>query len=707
MRKICVGGVIFCLLFCFVGVAETRAQTLPDNFTNTQAIFSGNAQAPAAQTITPPTPSAYSQLQTGANAPIVPYTEEEGGFLDAIRNFTSTIKGLLASFLNIGIGIVVVVAGVIAAVLNMIAVAILEVAVFLFDIAVDISTNGVSQIVNGTAKQAIYGAWEMIRDLVNIGFVFILLYIAINFILSTDSSATKKLLSNTILAALLINFSFFFAAVVVDISNVLALQLVQDLKTQVGTDNSIATYLFSKSGIVAGWDSIKEGFGMQNTSLDSVVQLGRSAQQGGVTTALGTAVNYAGGSIMALLMTIVLIVVLIIASFMLISRTIALIFLLITSPIAFGGYVLPYTKKIAKEWWQSLVGHAFFLPAFLLFLLVAYKLIGNGALMDVVYRGGNAAGLPLGSTSGALFGSGAQGLATTIKNLMGVFIQYAIVIGFFIAALVSAKKLSSMGSDIVTKLSGSITSTVGGAAMGLTGAVGRNTVGWGANKLVKSQAVQDRLANRYAGFGNLALKGMAGVAGSSMDVRGSRAFSGVASATGLGGALGNAGGKGGFTQQLKNSDDAKAKFAKDVLLDANADAEKERFEKEQKGVSAAKRLLEDAKVDGDKDKIKAAQKRVYDAEQRVEERKKQYDDKKNSRRIKYATDIGNPSTATMKAAKWTRDFIGANGRSAAISSKILKEASKSKTDELLETLIKIEKDQNVQDRTLAKQAAKP
>ena len=64
--------------------------------------------------------------------------------------------------------------------------------------------------------------WQVIRDVVNMFFIFILLYVAIKTIIEGFGAESKKLIINVIIIALLINFSLFLTRVIVDSSNILA-----------------------------------------------------------------------------------------------------------------------------------------------------------------------------------------------------------------------------------------------------------------------------------------------------------------------------------------------------------------------------------------------------------------------------------------------------------------------------------------------------
>jgi hypothetical protein len=81
-----------------------------------------------------------------------------------------------------------------------------------YSISSDSYTNANGQFINQ--------GWGVIRDIANVMFIFILLYIAIRHILQMGSSNTKRLLTSLIIAALLINFSLFFSKVIIDAGNI-------------------------------------------------------------------------------------------------------------------------------------------------------------------------------------------------------------------------------------------------------------------------------------------------------------------------------------------------------------------------------------------------------------------------------------------------------------------------------------------------------
>ena len=94
-------------------------------------------------------------------------------------------------------------------------------------------------------------AWKVIRDISNMAFIFVLLYASIKTILGQGSD-TKKLIINVVVVAAVINFSMFFTRVIIDTSNIVALQfysgVVKGPSDDLGASILRATHLESLYG---------------------------------------------------------------------------------------------------------------------------------------------------------------------------------------------------------------------------------------------------------------------------------------------------------------------------------------------------------------------------------------------------------------------------------------------------------------------------
>lgn len=413
----------------------------------------------------------------------------------------------------------------------------LGVASGLFDLIIQIGIYGISDIV-GAKDSPIKEAWSIFRNLANIGIIFALVFIAIGTILQKSGYEGKKLLGRVIVAALLMNFSFFFGAIVVDVSNQMAISVYGKIKevTEAGQGQSanLGTYIMKNSGVAVFITAAKANID-GNAKKENEETLSNSkwemmkAYGSGLIGPPGDAqdnLTYRSVSIwMGAIASLVLAVVLFIGGAMVLGRLIAILLLLVVSPIAFASMILPSTQKISDKWWQDIIGQSFFLPAFLLFILIGLKILGVFQKMDMKKYIDGINGNPT-SVGDSFIG--------TIKIITGAGFAMAIVIGLFIAALIVAKKIEHGSGGAVGKISASVTSATGGAMLGSAAFLGRNTAGAGASLALKSDVVK-KFAQSMPMVGGAFAKQLEKIGKSSFDLRGSKTFKGVASATGVGG----------------------------------------------------------------------------------------------------------------------------------------------------------------------------
>ncbi len=493
---------------------------------------------------------------------------------------------------------------------------VLGISSYLIDLALEVGVNLMSQIVNSKAN-SVKTSWEIFRNLANVGIIFTILFIAIKTILRSSGYDGKVLLGRVIIAALLINFSFLFGAIVVDVSNEMSLTIYEKVKeitngTEGGDKARLGSYMMDKtdpaffqSKIASEVDPNAKDF--YNQSFEAGQE--QTGEATGFQKMIAGFMNLAIGYIMGTIANLVLAAVLFISVFMIFARIIIILLLLVVSPIAFAAMVLPNTQKLSKEWWESLIGQSFFLPAFLLFLVVGLKIAGNLPKQNAV--------------------DGADQLQVGLSSYAAVFtpviFNYMMVIGLFIAALMAAKKVQSMGSAAVGKISTSITNATGGAVSAAGAFAGRNTIGRGAEALSNTEWAKRMGQTR---LGSLALDQMKGVAKSSFDTRESRAFKGVASATGVGGDFAKTlkPQKDGFIGSEKRALDRKVKRGEYLSNDLTAEQEIEKknkeaqmqalidndlgVKKEKQMISDAESELEAAKATGHAGDIKDAKKKL-------------------------------------------------------------------------------------------------
>lgn len=416
----------------------------------------------------------------------------------------------------------------------------------LLRISLEIGIINLSKILSNDGIQKL---WETFRNLGNIALVFILMFIAITTILQTKGYETNQLLGKVIVAAVLMNFSFFFGAIIVDVSNIMSLNIYQIIteKEEIQKAGSLGKYINEKAGA---------GIFAQQIGISTGISRGTEPTQPGTAPTVpkekeswfSQQLKKAVGYIMLTILDIVLAIILIIAAFSIIGRMVAIILLLLVSPIAFIAMILPKTRQTSSDWWQSIIGQSFYLPVFLLFLYVGIMAIE--VISKVMPPTVKAAGI--------------ADFTGTISAAAPLIVQFAIVIGIFIAALIAANKISSQGSAVVNKIAGSVKSKVAGATIGGAALLGRNTVGYMSQRFADSELGKKIGSTRT---GSLVLSGARKVGKSSFDLRGSRAFSGVASATGVGEKAFGAAQTGGFAEQEKRTIQRREQYARSLVSD--------------------------------------------------------------------------------------------------------------------------------------------
>ena len=194
----------------------------------------------------------------------------------------------------------------------------LYVASRIFDLSVNMSISNIGGLFN---SEAVRGVWQTMRDLANLSFVFILLYIALGTIFDFQAvkSGTKRLVVNVIIVALLVNFSGFFVRVVVDATNILAYEFYSEMG--------------GAAGGVTGTQTIGKDL-MQKLRLDKYL-----VKEGETSTSepqiehlsITRVIAQTLGNIFIILTTAF---VLLVASLLFVIRTIWLLFLYIISPVA-------------------------------------------------------------------------------------------------------------------------------------------------------------------------------------------------------------------------------------------------------------------------------------------------------------------------------------------------------------------------------------
>ncbi len=399
---------------------------------------------------------------------------------------------------------------------------------FLLDVSISVFVANMAGAASYMGLTSVVVAlWEVIRDAVNLLFIFSLIWIGFQTILGTGGANTKKWVANLVIAALLINFSLYITQVVIDFSNVTAFQISKMMQTEARPDKILGIEV----------NKISSGF-VAKTNLQNFPK----TSQESLTNLMGPNSGF-DGFVAALAMGFVVMLMLIIMGFVfaagaviLFTRFIVLTFLMVFSPLLFMSWIFPALGGYGSRVSKMLISQAIVGPIFIFMLYFSYRALEGFSRL------------------------GADGKEYTITNILVYFI---VVIGFVCLSLVAAKSFGAYGAGQAVSMGKSVGkwarlragNAAGSAVFGSSAALMRSTIGNRAQRAAESGQLLDRAKN--GGIGGWAarrqLSALKTVGDSSLDVR---KIGGVGKSLGIG-----EGAKGGYKTMRSNYAKAQKDFA--------------------------------------------------------------------------------------------------------------------------------------------------
>jgi hypothetical protein len=338
-------------------------------------------------------------------------------------------------------------------------------AVIIFDFVVE--PDNASFIMG---NPGVYQSWAMVRDFLNLGFILVLLYVAfcVIFQIGSYSDGWKKMLLMMVIMALLVNFSFPIARVIVDISNVAFYYLLN-----------------------VGFDSGSDGASI----------FAKIADDSQIATILNVKSVSVGELMARVVFAFILGLTMFVIATMFVVRFVAIGLLIIFSPIGFAGAAFPFSQKYSKDWWDNLFKYSFFAPIMIFMIIVASKIMDNMSLNSF--------------SKATLKNLGPEGVDPNFIGSMAFFTIPVVILWF---GMGMAQKMSIAGAGAVTgmaekaaKWAGKQTyrapwalAKYGSKSSGLTGAVEARWKQFQDDKnlerLKREGAVGGRLGVRGAGL---------------------------------------------------------------------------------------------------------------------------------------------------------------------------------------------------------------
>ncbi|MEO5690736.1 MAG: hypothetical protein ABIQ64_00950 [Candidatus Saccharimonadales bacterium] len=205
-------------------------------------------------------------------------------------------------------------------------------------------------------ENAIYSVWSNIRNVANV--MFVMAFFAIIFSQSTSIGISaygiRKMLPRIIIAAIMVNLSYYLCIFAIDISNIIGAGFDGILRSVTDSSKVQDNGSWEEIGavILAGSAGVFLGIAMVSAAVWAT----------GLFLALGVT------ALLAIVMTVVILLV----------RHVALIMIIILSPLAFVAYILPNTEGLFDKWRKV------FISLLVMYPLIALLFAGARVASDVI-----------------------------------------------------------------------------------------------------------------------------------------------------------------------------------------------------------------------------------------------------------------------------------------------------------------------------------
>lgn len=274
--------------------------------------------------------------------------------------------------------------------------------------------------------------WKIVRDFANMLFILVFIIMALGTVFDIGSLGipglgggvdVKSLIAKFVIAALLINFSLVIGGIIIDAANVVNdvfLAAIGDFSTRIGSAlNPSATLL----GITP---QELQGVGLRTSAIPS-----------------DPGMTHIVKMISSIILGMIILFSLLVAVVFCILRIPILAILLVFSPLAWIGGILPSTQKINKDWWSQFIGWNVFLPVFLFFLYFGlYFLSFQDQLLGSITTGFDPT---------SVTGVASSGFTITIQTLFYYFIVAFTLLGGTKFAMDAASGGGKLLTDTVAR----------------------------------------------------------------------------------------------------------------------------------------------------------------------------------------------------------------------------------------------------------------
>jgi hypothetical protein len=331
-------------------------------------------------------------------------------------------------------------------------------------------------IVNSPPVQSGFGVTLAIA---NMGFVLVIIVIAISTILRIERYGIKTLLAKVIMAAVLVNFGLVLSGVVLNFSDSVTNYFLQGVAGTNNSSNPVEAFTAFRDKMVGAFQPQK----LVNPNKADIDQAAAAKSLTGLAGgADGPSMNLFVSMLMSIIGVILVLITLATFVIMLAIRYVTLVILLVLLPLAWMAAVFPGLSQHFSKWLSKFIEQLIFPPVALFFLWLAMTISGKTILL-----GGNDKLVSALNQTNPI-------AASIISPLFSVVVLSALMLG----GLMVAKNLGAAGADTGLKWAK-------GTGNWAKGKVGRGAANVGARALRTSpfQKMAQNLQKVGSGTGPL------------------------------------------------------------------------------------------------------------------------------------------------------------------------------------------------------------
>lgn len=315
-----------------------------------------------------------------------------------------------------------------------------------------------------SALDTIKIGWGIARDFSNMLFVLFLVIIAFATILRIEHYGIKQLLPKVIIIALLINFSFVIAGVIIDFSNIAAGSFINDIRGKISGEGGISgtfadalkigqtrivfsncedlynylqrqceeTYppLTEEGRVTEERENYDKCIDDASKKYDKCLKQDEATVEASDANFLNIIFSMIFGSLVLLVAAFALAA----GGVLLLFRMMTLWLLTIVVPFVFICYIMPGLQRIWRMWWSTFLKWCFFAPAYAFFVWIAIYVALHKGHEKLAYQAEANIGI-YGVTITGFTGDPASQL-----------ISYGIIIAFLLGGIIMASKIGIYGA---------------------------------------------------------------------------------------------------------------------------------------------------------------------------------------------------------------------------------------------------------------------